>query len=286
MTFNRNNRMGKIAGLIAGSLLAASTSHASIVFDPDGAGGFVAPIPDVQEFDWGVGNVVAKHALVSPGGPLLPVGSSFTTYYQARLQGFQLTTGTSGGTGLPFGHEITVVAGFRQEITSLSPDGSDASFEIIDHTDNFVRVYYHTPSNSNISNGTGFDDGTLILQATPVLGTSSIDSSLATTNKGRLNVVAEVDWVHEDFFPMLSDSMIVNLINVGTIQNLGSVNQGTQFDTEDDGTVTYSTDDNDFAFRSDVNSRVELTDVPEPGSAVMLAAGLTLLGWRNRRQAA
>ncbi len=277
-----------VAAMLGSAMVASSASAIQFGFDPDGAGVFVPTITNVVEFDWGVGNVLADNALVSPGGVVDPVGSTFFTYYQARLQGFEVGVGSnanpgggsSGGTLLPFGHEITIVAGFLETVTAVGGGGTTASFSVTPDAANFVRIYYDTTGADGI-----FNDGILVLDGTPVSGDSSLDVLDPNVNKGALNIVAKINSVDTNFFVDLPDLLLLSLSNPGTVQDLGGVPNLTTFTDINGNTVTYDASTEDFAFRSDVNTRLEV--IPEPVTAAMGLISLGALGFAalRRRQA-
>lgn len=280
-----------LATLMAAGAIAFGSAQASAVvftFDPDGTDATISPVTNTVELDWGVGNVLAKNSLQFPNGPLLAPGNEFVTYYQAKLNGLQLTTGPSGGVfGLGSDQEITIVAGFRERVTSLSADFEQASFEVVNDPTNFVRIFYDDGSGVNADNttGLGFSDGTLILDGTIVSGKSTIDQSIGDPNKGPFNIVAMVDSLDSDFFPDLEEFGLINLqlINVGTIQDPNGVDPGVVFDTFD-STTTYVDNSTDFAFRADANTRISV--VPEPVTATLGLVGLAGLGVALRRRRA
>ncbi|MBI1337085.1 MAG: hypothetical protein GC164_08995 [Phycisphaera sp.] len=279
-------KFNTVITILTVAFLAAVARAGVLSFDPDGSNNFASAI-DIQEFDWGVGSILAKNALESPGGSLKPVGSEFTVYYQAKLQGYQLPGGnSSGGAGLPIGSEITVVAGFKEKVSFLSADRSSAVIEVVNDADNFVRIYFDSWSTSGgattysqPNTGLGFSDGTLIFDGAPVSGHTTINLNNPDTNKGAFNITAQASFLHADFFPNLSVNDLM-LTSAGTVQDFGQVKNGTLFDTLNQSTVPYVAGSNDLVARSDVNSRTEL--LPEPGTFGLLGMCMMLVAGRRR----
>ncbi|MBI1336492.1 MAG: hypothetical protein GC164_05970 [Phycisphaera sp.] len=269
----------------------AVQSASALEFDFSNNGTVPGTITKVLEFDWGVGNVLAEDALVVPGGPVKPAGSTFFTYFQARLNGFQVAPGSnvnpgggaSGGVYLPIGQEITIVAGFKEEVTFVSGDFTQSSFKVVDDAMNFVKIYYDSTGDSNASTGAGFGDGLMIFSGKPVSGLSGVDVNDPDTNKGALNITALIDYVDTAFFPTLpADLLSLRLINPGTVQDLNSLPDGVDFDTKV-GTTEFNAGTTDFGFRSDINSKIE-TVIPEPITAGLSLMGLSALGLAAARR--
>src|SRR5690606_35425235 len=95
------------------------------------------------------------------------------TYYASSLQGSQLGVTTVHGSD----STITIVAGFLERVTEV--DGTEATFEIVDDANNFVRIFHNN---------------TLILEGTPLAGgKSNFDAASPQFIKGFFNVSAVVD---------------------------------------------------------------------------------------------
>lgn len=176
-------------GLIATSLALAFSpfgAHAAdiIQFDPDGTGNATNGTFNVGAFDWAVANAIADQANVSP--------SNYQLYFHSALQGFQNLNGNPAGapSGINNTFEITVIGGFREQITSVNrvtaptnfgangvAGGGDdvytvsqtAQFGFAAGANNFVRIYFDDftggAAQSDALTGLGYDDGKLILSA-------------------------------------------------------------------------------------------------------------------------
>lgn len=133
-------------------VLASSTARADFPFDPDGPG--PKPVVQVGAFDFLVGNSLAKGALS---------GNTWTLYYQASLGSLtDKDTREIPGTGLNVDHEITVVAAISAK--TLTP-GPFLTFALEPAAANFIRIYHDDKVNANPLEGTGYADGTLILES-------------------------------------------------------------------------------------------------------------------------
>ncbi len=160
-----------IAALCLAVLPYAGTSHA-LKFDLAGAGGAdPTTVIDFDTLDWGVSS-----ALIDDGIPVVEGGTfnAFTVYTHASLSAFKKD---GSNVDLPDGYtldtdiEITVVMGFGEIPTYVSPSGNVVTFEY-DPTNsvNFFEIYidYRPNADKNLDDdlvaGTGFNDGTLLLK--------------------------------------------------------------------------------------------------------------------------
>mgnify|MGYP000971199025 CR=1 FL=1 len=138
-------------------LLLTSSVQAGFPFDPDGAG--AKPTFQVGAIDFVVGNSLSKGVMA---------GEQWTLYYQASVgsladeQGSPIPNDGPAGTGLNVDHEITVVLGISVRTTAAAPF---LNFALQPGGTNFIRIYHDTKVNANPLEGTGYDDGTLILES-------------------------------------------------------------------------------------------------------------------------
>lgn len=141
---------------------------ASFLFDPDGPNnpngtGSLAPI-QAASFDFAVGNALADNSVP------LAVGQTFQLYFQATLGTVIRSDGDPiGPKGLNTTFEITLVASLTEQVTSLTSAGTVATFVLAptQRPDSFIRLYYDAPADSNALLGSGYSDGTLILDGFP-----------------------------------------------------------------------------------------------------------------------
>jgi hypothetical protein len=233
----------------------ATTSqlNASIItVDPDGALGADGPIL-VNTLDFSPGNSLAVGA-----SPLFP-GTPFDTLFQATLGNFLNAGGIPVmGTGLNSTYEWTVVAGFGEITTSVTPVGTGAvaTFALGPSPTgiNFIEIYYDpTPDSSNLS-GTGFNDGVTsavpggsdpILRATVVslngsffvpdlTASEPLDQNvsddypgqLTVRGSGGINITARIDFIDTTFFldPVINPGTTIDFAFVNT-SNIDPFNQ-------------------------------------------------------------
>jgi len=141
------------------TLVAAGTIDLAI----DRAGGGGADIV-VNSLDWNIGNGLAIGAV-----PMI-VGANVEVRLQQRLSIFNLSTG--GSAQLPAGREWTLVAKIPETVLSVA---GVAPFQTVIFglnpnpatTPNTIRIYEGNADANDLA-GTGFDTGTLILEATTV----------------------------------------------------------------------------------------------------------------------
>jgi hypothetical protein len=152
-------------------LFAAAGSSARadfIMFDPDGGGNSTKQT--VNTFQYGAGNCLARGAVP------FTVNGNFQDLFQAQLNSIVNDTaaqttpaglnaaGTVGGVA-PY--EITVVISATENITRLTANTTRFVLAASQTANSFVEVYYDPNQNANPLAGTGYNDGLLILQATP-----------------------------------------------------------------------------------------------------------------------
>ncbi|MCR9105102.1 MAG: PEP-CTERM sorting domain-containing protein [Gammaproteobacteria bacterium] len=171
---------------LAMAMTAPAFAGNSIIFDPDGVGGFNGDTT-VGSFDWLPGTATAI-------GAVPPTGGQFTTYAHATLVGL---TDAGGNPLIPLGlnsgnpatnFEITFVAGFEESVSSFSQGGfvlqndggaaggGDDVYTFTQTlvlgdptapTTNFFEIYWDDRNdgstlNADALSGTGFNDGILI----------------------------------------------------------------------------------------------------------------------------
>lgn len=147
---------GKLAALFAVSIFSVSAANAGFQFDPDG-GGPKQPVT-IQSFDFLVGNSLSKGVLVN---------GNWNLYYQASLanvvdeSGAVIPADGPNGTGLNITHEITIVALISSKTTETGPL---LGFGLAPGGQNFIRIYHDNQVNANPLDGTGYNDGELILE--------------------------------------------------------------------------------------------------------------------------
>ncbi|WP_374482683.1 PEP-CTERM sorting domain-containing protein [Zoogloea sp.] len=148
--------------LAIGSLVTANAFAGQVIsIDPDGNLGAQGAI-SVGALGWNTGNVIS---LPTAGGVVLPVPTgTIQTYGHSSLANFNDAGGNSiTGTGLGSAYEWTYVFGTREIGIPAGGAFPSADFLTTGGGENFFRVYY-SGVDSSMVNGTGFSNGTLILE--------------------------------------------------------------------------------------------------------------------------
>ena len=298
--------------LLAAALLAAlgTASYAqagtiSFKIDPNGGGNSFI---DAAALDWSPGNALAVDAV-----NLTAVGQKFQLLYQAKLG----TINDGSGTAVALGTNFTAVIAFEEEVTSLG--GNNAQFKTAAGGTNYLRIYYGGAVADNLA-GTGFDDGTLVLEATVVSGKSqftnddpqpnplpALDGFQAnnfagvTTVKGQGSgdITAKVTNWDSDFFDFggaVGSIFLSTLFNFNLNTPFGQVDPSRLFVNDDTNVfrapVRGTGNINgigqagglkaDFQLQADANQ--SFTTVPEPASLGLVGLGLIGMGFVSRRR--
>lgn len=285
-------RMHKV--LLATGLLAAvaSSARADIIpFDPDGLGSDGTYL--IGSMDFLQGNSLSEDVLL--GG----VGHTWTLYYQSSLG--SLVDGGGNiitGTGLNTAYQITAVAAVDVVTTFIS--ASSISFELAAAPSvNFFRMYWDAALNADPLAGTGFNDGTLILDSTvnsdmlgfftftaaapsalDQFGTNNWPGTLTRSGIGAFSASANSSFSDDDFFVGAEDIELV-FANTSEIVPFRETNpsflfwDGGAFVPTTVGAIN-GTSGPDVILQADLNSSFRA--VPEPASVVLWTLGLATMG--------
>jgi hypothetical protein len=156
-----------------------ATAQASVVVSIDPDAGGVDPTINVGSLDWAVGNSIAVGGVPSLAGNFLDV------FAHANLASFQDADGNPiGGLNLNgpvagTNYEWTFVSSFREQISSVvgALPNQTTNTVVVADPNNVLQIWYDPVRNSNNLPGTGFNNGTLILEATDAFGSGTFTTS-------------------------------------------------------------------------------------------------------------
>ena len=161
----------------------------------------------VGSFDWTPGNALGYQGIPIAGT------KPFTLFYQASLASFNdpVTGLPIIGTGLGTDYEITAIAASGEIGTLIGGTVLLLAFDNTNST-NYVKIYYDTAKNANPLLGTGFDDGTLLMEGEA----TASSGNFLVTNLDQNGIPIPVQF---DQFPSLASN---NYPGVGTVVGNGS----------------------------------------------------------------
>ena len=301
-TVMKKGTFAGILGLAVGCVALTQGANASVLIDVDGPG--TNSGVQVESFDFLPGNSLNVGALVQGA-------TQFTNLYQARL-GAVLDSGGNviilpGLNDLTHANafEITAVAQFDLQVTGYNPGVAltTTTTEIVTApgTVNFVKFYYDAQPNANDLLGTGFDDGTLILEGyatfggssfvefntlPPVafdqFGTNNYPAVTTKTGVGGLLLDAAVTSTNPTFFgtPLAVASINSSTTNVFPFQQIDPSQQFVGGVVPSIGTIN-GVNGNDIQIQTDAT--VSFRPIPEPASMMLLGLGAMGMLVRRRR---
>lgn len=299
------------SGILAALALPAGAD--TVLTNFDGAGFF-----DTDSLDWAPGNALAVDAVP------LTAGETFTTYLQAELT--EIANSGGGTKNIPIGasgpYEVTFVIELDESVgaaTDFDGDGIPDSV-LFNHLGGTVKLFWDDFSGGSINAdgfggnaGTGYDDGTLILQADVVptliganfnltngsanntitdldgFGANNLPGVASVTGVGSASVEGAVTFVDENFITGLGQNSIIEFFINATLENpFNSVNpellvggSAPNYGANNINGIYGGTGIESFQFEQDGNS--SFATVSAPGALALLGAGLGLLGFFRRR---
>jgi len=304
----------KLIPLVAAiGMTFAGAAHADVVAQngvgsafnlKNGAGTTI--VNGATSLDWNQqGSGVAKGVGPFSSSNLLPVGAGFEFLYQANLTSVgggtataalrDLDTTSNGSLDAGFdantAFEFTIVARLNEVVTASTLVGNNPTSNFgLGAGSNKVAIYYDKNANSNTATGTGFDDGVLIALLTIVQdGTTSQFSAVAgtTTGQGSARLHATIDAANGDFINSAYLSGVTDMlfgINFESTLNYPANSADTSgFHIGGDGRFgDYTVGANDIVFKVDGSN--SFTNVPEPGSMMLMGLGMLGLVGAARRK--
>jgi hypothetical protein len=214
MKFQRLRAWIAPAALLIVTALAVTPAEAdTIMFQPDGT---AASAVSTSGFDYASSSVLA-YGLSSP-----KVGATYPVYYESRIGGGNNLSVASDGNVNSSGNEFTVIAGFNETITAITPIagiGDLISFSPAGGA-NFFQMYANAPGSANptFGDGSGFSSGTLVLSGS--IGAANFNGSFLTNGKtGDLNTSGQPTAIPSSTQTIIGGGGTSLTVNVG-FQNM------------------------------------------------------------------
>jgi hypothetical protein len=184
-----------VVAALAVAALAGGTARADFLFNPTGVGGAGGAVT-INGFDPAPGNALAQGGVTAINNVLAAggVGSDvaadrFQLYYMATTSAL---IGPSPGNnpltppGLNSAYQITYIASVTEFVKTAIGPSATATFGVssVQAANSILQIYSNGPAGGIVANngaGTGFNAGTLILTASPIVNTAGVGNF---TNSG------------------------------------------------------------------------------------------------------
>jgi hypothetical protein len=286
--------------LATSTAVTGAQAASTLLFDTNGAaaGGVIS----VNTFDWLPDNALAQGA-VSTGGVI--TGAPFDIFAQAKLGSFVMPGNIAV---VPSLGEFTLFASFQEQaaiggataVLSALPGGT-------------VQIYFDPSGNSNQLAGTGYNDGTLILQGTVAsgsgaftdftrlapgvfpnvpldqLGANNYPGVLTHQGNGSNTLNINVTFADPNFFLTNITGLVIDANDTGNLaapfrQANPAALVGGQAPVRGTGNVNGGDCPTTCDFQFQTDNATTFNVAPEPGSLALIALGLLSLGGlaRNR----
>lgn len=258
---SRYKQLIAVGGVCMGVLLAPA-AHAALV-DATYPGGHTVSGFDSYDFSSG-GAVLIRPD--SPGTSIanLQLGDTLTGYYQANLTNHVAGNNIVLDSTLNTSYEVTIAATFNERVVGVDSFGN-LTFQV---TGGNASIYFDPSRNSNPMTGSGFEDGTRILNGT-IDGGSAV--FMSGSGIGVSNVNVTFDQSGNVFNPAIAGGR-----GVFTLQSNPALTSGIT------GVLGQSRTGSDLVLSADGN--LELMAVPLPAPVWLLGVALAGLGMVARRR--
>lgn len=240
-------------GLLLSTPLALGAVYVDIDLEGDGTG----PLTEISAMDWAAGNALAVGAV-----PITQVGQTFTLLYQAKLS---ILEKDGVYAGVPT-QQFTIVLAMGERVTKI--DGTNVNFAFSPTGINYFEVWAGGAAANDLE-GSGFNDGTLVMSGdiigstsnfnvtstTPVLLDQTADGNqwgTQTTVRGegatQLTTTLTAGYISPLWFPNSLPTPEFNLTFFNTSQVLafGTINPSTCFVNAEGGTASSLCDTQEF----------------------------------------